>query len=122
VKPEQAGGVRKPQRRKKETKTRARNEAEASDSPPRDLNRTNRRMRTRMSGGVGGERRPPAAAPYPDYEEAHATCAGVQQANGAKVLTQRGLWCALADVSYYRFAVTTSATSATLGIETPRCS
>jgi hypothetical protein len=31
-----------------------------------DLNRPNRRMRTRMSGGVGGERRRSVAAPYPD--------------------------------------------------------
>ena len=30
------------------------------------LNQPNRRMRTRMSGGVGGERRSPTAAPYPD--------------------------------------------------------
>ena len=37
-----------------------------SPGSPRDLNRPNRRMRTRMSGGVGGERRSPTAAPYPD--------------------------------------------------------
>ena len=67
MKPGQADGARKPRRRKKETRTWARKMAGASDALPRDLNRTNRRMRTRMSGGVGGERRSPTAAPYPDY-------------------------------------------------------
>ena len=76
MKPGQADGARKPKRRKRETRAQARDRAGASDAPLRDLNRTNRRMRTRMSGGVGGERRSPTAAPYPDVRPAWASASG----------------------------------------------
>ena len=66
MKPGPTDGVRKPKRRKKETRAQVREIAGASDALLRDLNRTNRRMRTRMSGGVGGERGQRAPAPYPE--------------------------------------------------------
>ena len=49
VKPGAQDGARNPRRRRMETRARA--------QCTRDLNLPNRRLRTRMSGGVGGERR-----------------------------------------------------------------